>query len=328
MRKRTRFTLLAVFVVLCVLAAACWLRFKAPPEVARLMPESDAIVYLNVRPIRAATHFDRTPLAHSASYQKFIDATGVNFERDLDQVAFALHAMPNPDGPNGPIAFSEVFEGRFDAERLGRYLASLATRQETYAGRTIYAIPSENRTLRVAVLGYDLIAASNMPTPEQIHSILDRSRAAASPFSGSSLLAARFGDVPLFARDAWAIGRIGLPFAANGRISVLGLELPMPAEATFVASLHYTSALHLRIDEIAKDDAEAVQITQSLNSLLTLARNLQQVQQPTPRTPEDIAIRQFMDSLAIVQHKDRTTLTAIIPTDALKRFANPAPEGP
>ncbi len=323
MRKRTRFTLLAVLLVLCALAVAAYLRFKAPPEEARLLPESDAIVFLNLRPVRAATHFDRNPLRHSTSYQHFIDASGIDFERDLDQVAFALHSMPNPDGPNGPVAFSEVFEGRFDASRVTHYLASLATSQETYSGRTIYAIPSENRTLRVAVLGYNRIAASNMPTPEQIHSILDRSRAAASPFAGSSLLSARFGDVPLFARDAWAIGHIGLPFAQGGHISILGLELPMPAEATFVASLHYTTALHLRVDEVARDDAEAAQTTASLNSLLTLARNLQQVQQPTPRTPDDLAIRQFMDSLAIVQHKDRATLTAIIPTDALKHLATP-----
>ena len=106
----------------------------------------------------------------------------------------------------------------------------------------------------------------------------------------------------------------------------MGLELPMPAEATFVASLQYTTALHLRIDEItARDDAEAAQTTHSLNELLTLARNVQQVQQPTPRTPDDVAIRQFMDSLAIVQHKDRATLTATIPADALKHLANPSP---
>ncbi len=216
MRKRTRFSLLAAFIILCLLAGAAWLRFKAPPEAARLLPESDAIVFLNLRPLRAATHFDQHPLPRSASYQQFIDATGIDFERDLDQVAFALHSMPNPDGPNGPVAFSEVFEGRFDADRLTRYLTSLAINKETYAGRTIYAVPSENRTLRVAILGYNLIAASNMPAPEQIHSILDRSRAAASPFAGSSLLSARFGDVPLLGRQAWAIGHIGLPFAQNG----------------------------------------------------------------------------------------------------------------
>lgn len=320
MRKRTRFPLIAVFLLLCALAVMLYLRQKAPPEAARLLPESDAIVFINLKPLRAATHFERTPVAPSPSYQQFIDATGIVFERDLDQAAFALHRMPNPSGPNGPVAFSEVFQGRFDSTRLIHYLASLATSQETYAGRTIYSIPSEARTLRVALLGYDMIAASNMPTPEQIHSILDRTRAAASPFAGSSLLNARFGDVPLLAKSAWAIGHIGIPFSQNGKITVLGVELPMPEETTFVASVHYTNALHLRIDQIARSDAEAAQSTQSLNTLINLLRSVQQAQQPIPRTPEDMAIREFTDSITIEQHKDRAVLNATLPADALKHL--------
>ena len=62
MRKRTSYTLLAAFLFLCALAAMIYLRQKAPPEAARLLPESDAIIYLNLKPIRAATHFDRTPI--------------------------------------------------------------------------------------------------------------------------------------------------------------------------------------------------------------------------------------------------------------------------
>ncbi len=60
--------------------------------------------------------------------------------------------------------------------------------REIYAGHTIYSIPSEGRTVRVAQIGYDMVAVSNTPTPEQIHSIIDRHRTAALPFSGSSLL--------------------------------------------------------------------------------------------------------------------------------------------
>jgi hypothetical protein len=320
MRKRTQFTLLAFFVLLCALAVMVYLRQKAPPEAARLLPESDAIVFLNLKPLRAATHFDRNPVTPSPSYQQFIDATGIVFERDLDQAAFALHQMPDPNGPNGPVAFSEVFQGRFDSGRLTRYLASLATSQENYAGRTIYSIPSEGRTFRVALLGYDMIAASNMPTTEQIHSILDRTRAAASPFAGSSLLSARFNDIPLLSKDAWAIGHIGLPFAQNGKITVLGLELPMPEETTFVASLHYTNALHLRIEQITRSDFEAGQTTHSLNTLLNLFRSVQQAQQPVPRTPEDIAVREFIDSITIEQHKDRAVLNATLPADTVKRL--------
>lgn len=323
MRKRTVYTLLAVLAVFCALAVAMYLRGKAPPEVARLLPESDAILYVDLQPLRAATHFDRNPISPS-SLQPFIDATGILPERDIDSFALALHQLPDPTGPNGPAAFSLVFGCRFDRDRLARYLAAISTAQENYANRIIYAVPSQGRTVRVALLGYDMIATSNAPTPEQIHSILDHQRAAASPFAGSALLDARFADVPAFS-TAWAIGRIGLPFANNGRITVLGLELPLPADSTLVASLRYTNRLALRIEEIAPNDTEAARSAQSLNSLLSLLQSIQAAQQPTPRTAADDTLREFLRSVAIAQHTDRVTLTGVLPADGLKNIARTEP---
>ncbi len=318
MRPRTRYTLLAVFIVFCALAAVLYLRQKAPPEGARLLPESDAIVYLNLKPLRAATHFDRNPIS-TASFQPFIDATGILPERDLDAVAIALHAQPDPAGPNGPIAFSILWQGRFDRTRLARYLATIATQQESYAGRTIFCIPSQGRIVRVALIGYDTVATSNTPTPEQIHSILDRHLSAASPFSGSSLLAARYGDVPAFS-SAWAIGRLGLPFVTGGKINLLGLDLPIPPDSTFIASLRYTTTLNLRVDQIATSEAQAEATTHALTNLLGFARVIQQAQQPTAPTPADAAFHTFMNSLTIQQHKDRTTLTGTLPSEFLKNL--------
>jgi hypothetical protein len=321
MRKRTAYTLLAAFLLLCALAVALYLRQKAPPEVARLLPESDAILYVNLRPIRAVTHFDQKPISPH-SYQDFIDATGILPERDIDSLALAFHRMADPSGPNGPVGYTEVFEGRFDRARLSAYLAAHASSQEQYAGRTIFSIPSaEGRVVRVALLGYDMLAASNMPTPEQIHSILDRQRAAASPFAGSSLLNARYGDIPVLGRQVWAIGHIGLPFSAHGKISVLGLELPLPEDTTFVASLRFTTALHLRIDEITPSDDDAARSARALNDLLSFARLIQRGQS-VARTPADQAFRQFSDSIQIEQHHDRATLTATIPSTALKQLAS------
>src|ERR1700727_471647 len=137
MHKRTRYSLL----LMLSLMAALGLRKAAPPEVARLLPEPDAIVYANLKPLRAATHFDRSPINRSPEYQQFIDATGIVPERDLDSAAFALHRMDDPNGPNGPVGYSEVFEGRFDGERLTQYLASIATARENYAGHDIFTIP-------------------------------------------------------------------------------------------------------------------------------------------------------------------------------------------
>lgn len=331
MRKRTRYSLLLMLALMVALVVVLVLRKAAPPEVARLLPESDAIVYANVKPLRVATHFDRTQITRSPDYQHFIDATGIVPERDLDSVAFALHRMDDPNGPNGPVGYSEVFEGRFDGQRLARYLSSIATAKESYASRDIYTIAigdgKVTRPLRVAQLGYDTIAASNMPTPEQIHSILDRHRAAASPFSGSSLLSERYRDVPAFS-SAWAIGHIGLPFSDRGYISIFGLQLPLPEDTTFVASLRYLGALHLRVEQIAPTDADAAHATATLATLLTLVRSVTQTQAQMKTTaPADAEVRELMNSAKIEQHKDRAVLTANIPLELIKRLATPSPEG-
>ena len=327
MRRRTRYSLLLMAVLIVALAVALILRQKAPPEAARLLPESDAIVYVNVKPLRLATHFDRTLVKRSPDFQHFIDATGIVPERDLDEVALALHRMDDPNGPNGPVAYSEVFEGRFDGDRLRQYLASIATSHENYAGHEIFTIPVDDpergvrRQLRVAQLGYDTVAASNMPTAEQIHSMLDRHRAAASPFAGSSLLSARYSDVPLLS-SAWAIGHIGLPFSDRGHISVLGLQLPLPEDTTFVASLRYVGSVHLRIEQIAGTEAEAAEATRSLGALLALFRSMEHIR---PDVPGDVAMGRVIDSLKIEQHKDRAVLTGIIPVEMLQQIATPGP---
>lgn len=319
MQKRTALILTAAALLLCILAAALYLRFKAPPEVARLLPESDAILYLDLAHLRPAFH--GKPLAHAPEYQDFTDQTGIDFERDLDQVAFGIEGMADPNGPNGPVAFSEVFLGHFDRDRLTRYLAAKATRQESYAGATIYDVPSENRTLRVALLGPGMVAASNAPTSEQIHSMLDRSRAGPNPFAGASLLSAHYRDVPLLAHQVWAIGRLGLPFAQNGRVSLAGFTLPLSAETVFVASLAYTGTLHLKVEAFAANDAEAARMTASLGSLLGLARNLERLRQqpgPSSSTPDELKL--LTDSVAITQAHDRVTLTATIPDGALQHL--------
>ena len=294
-----------------LLAVLLLLRAKAPPEAARLLPESDAIVYVNLRPLRAITHWDEpgnlVAPKRSRDFQAFIDATGIDPERDLDSAAFALHRMADPHGPNGPVAYSEVFVGQFDGMRLRRYLSGLARSTESYAGHEIFSIPVDGRTLRITQLGYDTVAASNMPTAEQIHSMLDRARAAALWRPGSSLLGTRFHQVPLLSL-AWGIGRIGLPFGDRGRLSVMGFELPVPSDTELVASLRYSGALHLRVEEFAPDALAAQHTADTVNNILGVLRGVASADQP--RTPRQVAMRNVLSSVSTVQRGSRAVLTA------------------
>ena len=322
--------LAAVFVVLVLLGVAL-VRLKIPPEAARLLPECDAILFANLKPVRELTHFEEKPVPHSADYQAFIDATGIVFERDLDQVAFALTRMPDPKGPNGPVAFSEVFVGRFDSQRLATYLGSVATARESYAGHEIFVIPvvlpagpashivPTGRTLRVVQLGKETIAASNAPTAEQIHAMIDLSRSSHGPFSGPTLLAGLYSEVPYFS-SVWGLGALGLPFSEDGRVSAFGLHLPLADTTPFVASLRYTTGLGLRIEQIAGSDAEAARSAQKLATLLNLFRKMQQFQSLGANEEE---LARFLNSLEIKQHNDRAILTARIPVSLLRTLATP-----
>jgi hypothetical protein len=320
MNRRTRRTLLIVAAVLALLAVAVFLRSKAPPEAARLLPESDGILYINLEPLRAFIPKSLKPPQRVPAYQAFVTATGIDWERDLDQVAIAVHRMKDPNGPNGAAAYSMVLEGKLTGQKLNRWLAANAASTESYAGKTIYSIPSEGRTVRVAQIGYDMVAVSNTPTPEQIHSIIDRHRTAALPFAGSSLLQNHFRDVPLLA-FAWGVGQIGLPFSERGALSILGFELPLPADSTIIASLsptlpithglHFEGLLHCRVEEIAKTQSVAAGQAQALSSLVAIFR---QISVPLAETPVNNAFRELLKTAKVVQRRDRVVVTATVPS--------------
>jgi hypothetical protein len=296
-------------------------RKNSPPRAARLLPESDGIVYINGDPMRAAFRFNANPVKHDPEYQAFIDATGIEFERDLSEAAFALHQMSNPLGPNGPVAFSSIWVGKFDRQRLASYLASKAKTQESYDGHDIYDIPVEGRTDRVVILDSYTVAVSNTPTVEQIHSILDRQRTAFLPFSGNSLLAEHYKQVPLFSL-AWGIGKLGAGFGDD--LNLFGLKVPLSVNATFIGSLRWTGALRLRIEEIAPNAPAATVSADSIEALLNVAKTAENVLPNALTNPDTKAL---LDSVQIEHHDDRAILTATIPLGLLQKLAVPPAEG-
>ena len=318
MRRSSRNTLLVAAAVILVIIVLVVLRQKAPPEVARLLPEADAVVYLNLKPLRVATHYDKNTVSHDASYQKFIDATGFQFERDLNEAAFAIERMPDPTGPNGAVAFSEVFAGHFDRKRLSDYLQSVSTGQETYGNHTIFVVPSEQRTVRVTILNYDMVAVSNTPTPEQIHSIIDRSRTAALPFAGSTLLSDQYGKVPALSL-AWGIGKIPVPLWKGGGPKVFGMRIPISADTTFIASIRWLGSAKLRIEELAPNEAAAQASASTINVFLTLAKGAENSMPGFMANPD---YRDLLNSTQMEQKGSNAVLTATLPANLLKQIAS------
>lgn len=311
MRRRTWISLAIALALLAALATAVYLRKQAPPEVARLLPEADGIVYFNLKPLRKLTRFDRHPVAHDPDYQEFIDSTGIVFERDLDEAAFAVHRMADPNGPNGAVAYSEVFQGRFDGQRLTGYLEAQSSARESYAGHEVYSIEHEGRTDRVVVLGYDLVAVSNAPTAEQIHSIIDRYHSAASPFTGNTLLSRYYSKVPLLS-EAWGIGEVEPASGTGVQFHVFGLPMTLPAGATFIGSIRYLGSVHLRLVEIAPNANIAKESVEMVNLALGLIRSTQVTIGAQDANTADW--QAFVRSMKVEQKDKRAIFQAVVPT--------------
>jgi hypothetical protein len=205
-----------------------------------------------------------------------------------------------------------VLVGKLTGQRLNTWLDSHATSRETYAGHTIYSIPSENRTVRVAQIGYDMLAVSNTPTPEQIHSMLDRHRTAALPFAGSTLLAEHYHEVPLLSL-AWGVGQIGLPFSESGSINVLGLSLPLASDSTIIASvspaLSLGGALHVKVEEIAATDQVALSQAGSIATLVNFARDLTD---PLSQNAANNGLKELLKTANVSQRRNRVVITATL----------------
>src|SRR5580700_5194284 len=181
MRIRRAFPIaLVVVVVAAAVTLAVQLRKHAPPETARLLPGGDAFFYLDLRWARKTNSGKKlAPVSHDPEYERFIRETGFEFERDLDETAFAIHYPASwPGGGTGgssrEVRFSEVLVGKFQGERLSAYLHQIAQSVEDYHSVDIYTIVLDGRSLRVAVLSADSVAASNHDDPAVIRGMVDR----------------------------------------------------------------------------------------------------------------------------------------------------------
>jgi hypothetical protein len=318
MRIRRRLPIvLAFLLVAAAVALAVVLRKHAPPEPARLLPGADGFVYVNLQWMRRANITGDLPaVPHDPEYEQFIQATGFQFERDLDEAALAIHY---PVGTQQP-RFSEVFVGKIDGERLRNYLGQISRTVENYQTRDIYNIPIEGRTLRVSILGVDTVAASNLDDPLVIRGIIDRSRKLASPFGGPALLRQYYKEVPL-ASLGWAVFKIQ-PSADASTSGPVGWSFLFSTPATIVASVRYLGAVHFKAQAFTASDTEANQLAARIDTYLNLFRTAEStVSTPGP----DPDIKAFFDSLKIQPEKARALLTATVPLGLIRKALAEAP---
>jgi hypothetical protein len=328
--------LLVVLLIAAALVAVVQLRRRAPPEPARLLPGADAFIYVNLKWLRTLKAIGQLPaVSHEPEYERFIQETGFQFERDLDEAAFAIHYPASwGNGATGGAApqprFSEVFVGKIESQRLTVYLHKIASSVENFHSTDVYNIPLEGRTLRVAILNVDSVAVSNHDDPAVIRGMIDRSHKLASPFGGPALLRQYYKSLPVVSKTlpivklAWFIGRIE-PSASG---SLGGWSMLFQKPAPLVASAYYplySPSLHVRAEAFAGSDDDAQALTDKVSTFLSLF-HAAEASVATKGTDPDV--KAFFDSLSVERHGDRAVLTAAIPSGFLKKVVAEPEFGP
>jgi hypothetical protein len=330
--RRTFPIVLAVVVVAAAVTLAVQLRKSAPPEPARLLPSADAFFYADMSWLHKTSSQPLAPVPHDPEYERFIQATGFEFERDLEAVAFAIH-YPSawPGGGTGGTTpeprFSEVFVGKFDGQRLSAYLKQIARSVENYNSIDIFTVPVEGRTLRVAMLSVDSVAASNHDDPGVIRGMVDRSRRLASPFGGPAFLRKYFKRVQ-FASPVWLIAHIDPSSPLFG-----GWRGVLPNAADVVLSASYnplhlplrTGAVHLRAEAVTANADDARSVADKLNGFVSMFNSAESsVSSPGP----DPDLKALFDSLQIRQDGSRAELLATIPTGVFRKLIGSSVQTP
>jgi hypothetical protein len=263
MRARRRIFIVSSCVLLFVAAVALVvvLRKQAAPEAARLLPEADAVLYVDFGTVRSLTAFDQQPLPKLApGYDEFVKNTGFAFERDLDEAAMAVHR----GAAHGATRYTEILVGHYDQVKLAQYLRQHSRAVETYRDVDVFAIPIENRTLRVALLAIDTVAVSNVDNADVVHGIIDRFKKVALPFGGPTLVHTYYSRVPLGSL-LWAVARVSAapskPQAAPSFALPGGIDVGLPSDSDVVVSLRMLTTIHARADFYTQSEEAARNFT-------------------------------------------------------------------
>ncbi len=313
-KSRKLLIVILLLAALGTVAIIYYERSAQPPDSARFLPEGDVIGYLNCAPAswcqRAAQN---NPVEVAPEYKQFIDATGIQFERDLDDVA--ISRRDTPDGRD--TESSEVFAGRFDSQRLRAYLENVSASQESYSGHQIYSIAHEGHTVRVSLLDAKRIAVTNMASSDPMHEIIDAHTRHAD---GPSLLQTYYEHVPT-ASLAWMIARVKPSQQAQlpGGFSFDFLE-----NTVSVASLRFTGEIRFRADIFAGTEKDAARIVDSASGFLSMYRA---VEKSVGVKGSDPDLKVAIDSIRIEQQKNVAVITATLPQRVVRKIASEASTG-
>jgi hypothetical protein len=198
-----------------------------------------------------------------SDYAQFIEATGFNYERDLDRIAISLDREPQS------LNVFAVAEGRFDRKKIEKYGAQFASLR-TADGKTLYSVPV-NGSLRKAYFTFlrdDRIAWANdssyfFQQPQPAKTSASAWREHFSRVAGTPILLILRQDANAASALAEAPGNLRSPQLAT---------LISQLQWISISGAPQGSALRTVVEGEALDENTAHQLKELLSGLVVIAQ--------------------------------------------------------
>ncbi|HYL92324.1 MAG TPA: hypothetical protein VEW69_04130 [Alphaproteobacteria bacterium] len=312
MSKTSKVVVFAVVLVAIALGAGAyiWMRASGSNDAMRLLPDGDVLVYANLRPLHLVELTQSFPPPTDPEYLDFVQQTGIQLERDLDEFAFALQGSVSARDTES----SEILTGRFDRDRLSAYLAKSATGTESFGSHKIFLIAHSGHTVRVCLLTNKMVAITNMESAEPMQTIIRHAEVKfARSLPGPALLSGYYKNVPV-GSVGWVIGRIP---ASGTQQMPSGFDTSYLENGVVVASVRYTGDVLLKTEVLLQTEDDAKRLTDAANGFVGMYRT---ILLPPGNKGGDAEMKSAINSIKVEQKEKSTIVTATIPQKLIEKL--------
>ena len=314
MKLRTRYFLLGAAGILALGLAAGLVAYLqgGPPALAiaqagpgglRYVPEDAHILaYANVRDVMLSELRQRLRQVEPDldGQREFRDQTGIDIERDIDQVVAGL--VPAPDEANSEPRALVVLSGRFDTTRLEALAREHGSIVDEHLGTRLLRVTADDNQFAMAFVEPGVIALGSEPTVR---------RAIELPSTGGDVTEnPRLMELMSYIEggaNAWAVGEFDDPDAMAWLPDQV--ESQIPPVAAFAVSGWFNGGVSASITAEARDAEAGQNLRDVVQGFVALAR-MQASSQPE--------LTGLLDSIQLSNVDSTVTLSFAVPAEVLE----------
>ena len=295
------------------------------------------LVYIDLAAIRESSFYrnrpDRSPLTvPDSDYAKFVQATGFDFEKDLDRVAIASWPQSLAQEPKKAVV---VAEGRFDRQKIHDY-AMKNGKLDRQQGRDVFLFPAHGPTGAGSPSTPNASSKASSPPEHRWNSLVFLDDHRIAMVEGSSIAPVLATHVADSAADpvreraarvdgaaAFVISRVPpIPdnFAPGGMQSAQLAGLVRSVQWITLAARPEGENLRVSLEGECQTDADARQLQSALETLRMFGRAA--LESPKTRQSMDPVMLDILETLLktadITETAERVRILVEVTPDILK----------